>query len=117
MNIEITSWSRTWAGAKPQEPLVERIDLQHKQQRFIFVVKLGNGDYDEARIEADGDDALAFVRALLIGTGGGKLLERSDVEQRTDIRECRMFIPDYDVYESAHRIFFFVNPRPSTTDP
>lgn len=105
--ILFTEWWRNWKGADPQDlkPVVLALD-EEKTLRGL-VVMLGNGEYDEACIESDSEDARRSVIGLLTGTGNAKWIESSPTAE-----SCRLYRAGYDIYLQGKDGYFFVNPRP-----
>ena len=105
MKIVLTEWCRSWEAREPQKISPAEIDLTNEKQLFYLVVSLGNGNFDEACIECESEEAQECVHGLLVGTGGAERLEES-----ASLKEHAMFRPGYKVYLQGRESYFFVNP-------
>ena len=106
MRLLVIDWCRHWQGAQRQRPQAHRFALDHPKLAFALIVGLGNGNYEEACVEADSPQALEGWRAMLIQVGSAV-----PVEPDAAMRASRMYRPGYDAYDQAGN-WFFVNPRP-----
>lgn len=105
--IVITEWIRTWRGAGAQQPKPTALDLANQKHLLYLMAMLGNGEFEEVRIESESADVVAAVQGLLTGTGSAKRIEESAAT-----RSSRVTRDGYLIYQQGEDGYFFVNPLP-----
>lgn len=104
MRLLVTDWCRDWRGERPQQPLSNRLELDHPKSALVVYLNLANGNYEEACIESDSPQALDTWRGALQGAGGA---ER--VEPDAAMRASCMYRAGYEAYDQGGN-WLFVNP-------
>lgn len=107
MRLVLTTWPRHRNGVEPSTPTTERIDLADHRHRFLLVVMLGNGEFDEVLVQADSADAVDAMRGLLTGTGGASLTPVGE-----DDAASPAFRPGHALYKQLDAGRFFIDPDP-----